>query len=264
MLSRFFISLVILTLTACTNPTHAPIVNGWKQTSNHEASSYLVQPEDSIYSIAWSFGMDYRDLAQYNRLKEPYHLQVGQSLRMSPPTHAAVNTPSSLKQNDSIAPQTSPIIRSPDRVPHIPQATRNPSSETISAAAATENSRITGWVWPVKGRIIKHFSDDNRGIDIAGKSGDPVSAAAGGKIVYAGSGLKGYGNLVIIKHNDNELSAYAFNKSLLVKEGDYVTSGQKIAYMGKNNEGNSALHFEIRRNGNPVNPMPYLGRGNSQ
>lgn len=296
MFSRIIISLIILlALAACAiqPSTPAPIINGWKQNSA-DSSSYRVQSDDSIYSIAWTYGMDYKDLARYNNLSEPYAIHEGQILRMSPQAAAApqsmamatavpsepgfvsdsANANNSAQTEDNSDVNQSAITSQPPPPPSVqpnktapaPKLVLVPAPPVTKAAVtsvtppAAVTTGVSAWVWPTKGAVVKKFSVANgsRGIDISGKSGQSVVAAASGKIVYAGSGLKGYGNLIIIKHNDNELSAYAFNKSLAVKEGDYVQSGQQIAKMGKDDSGKPLLHFEIRRDGKPVNPMTYL------
>lgn len=280
--------LIVLTnifiLSACSvdpQPPNAPIVNGWKQ-NEAESGNYRVQPDDSIYSIAWSFGMDYRDLARYNNLSEPYQLHAGQLLRMSPASAAASQTaPAAVVvqpqpaigvtfgSGSSSGTQTNASVQNQNKnqqTPGIPLASETrkhqsaQSTQTVHTTSVATATVATPWVWPTKGSVVKGYSvAGNRGIDIRGQMGQPVVAASSGKVVYAGSGLKGYGKLIIVKHNDDDLSAYAFNRGLSVKEGDSVKVGQKIASMGKNDDGQPMLHFEIRRNGKPVNPMPYLG-----
>ena len=242
---------LLLTVTACTSSnTYAPVVNGWRQ-SAHKSNYYIVQPGDTIYSIAWAFNMDYRDLAALNHLTN-YHIVAGQQLRMAP-----------------LSPVATKITQQP-RKQLVQQKTkyRNKIKQKVVVRPAvaqysTSTSNISPkyWQWPAKGRIVQAYSAQlggNRGIDIAGKGGEPILAAASGIVVYSGSGLRGYGKLLIIKHSDSYLSAYAFNKTLLTKEGMRVHTGQKIAEMGQNNAGKTMLHFEIRRNGQPVDPLHYL------
>src|SRR5262249_20766326 len=157
----------------------------------------------------------------------------------------------------SAAPNIEPAAP-PPAVPRVEPKPAEPSSDA-RPAAVDDDSRIN-WLWPTEGKVITAFSDTEnlKGIDIAGKTGQPIFAAASGKVVYAGTGLRGYGKLIIVKHNNSFLSAYAHNKDILVKEGQQVTRGQKIAEMGNTDSDQAKLHFEIRRNGKPVDPLRYL------
>ncbi|KPJ68200.1 MAG: hypothetical protein AMJ43_01235 [Coxiella sp. DG_40] len=229
---RFLLGLtIILFLFGCgKTDSYAPVVEGWQQ-PRAAHSYYKVQKGDTIYSIAWAFDIDYRELAHINHLSEPYKIRVGQRLHMIP----AEQTKNETKVKKT--PQTSNQI--------------------------TQWHKIRYWFWPAQGKIIKKFAlhqKTNKGIDITGYFGEPVVASANGMVVYSGSGLRGYGKLVIIKHNANFLSAYAYNKCILVTEGQIIKAGQKIATMGRNNSGQIDLHFEIRLNGKPVNPLCYLGK----
>lgn len=189
------------------------------------ADLYRVQTDDTLYSIAWSYQLDYRELLALNQLKPPYAIHVGQWLRVRPNVTSLSRPP------------VHPVTRN---LGHI----------------------FTGhWHWPAKGRVIHTFSAKpfgNKGISIAGRLGEPVVAAVAGTVVYSGAGVRGYGNIIIIKHDQNYLSAYAFNQRNLVKEGSRVIAGEKVAEMGQNNSGRVLLYFEIRQNGKPVNPMLYL------
>lgn len=286
-----YLTLVLcVLLTACTSTT-APVVDGWKQTRTAEISNYRVQPHDTLYSIAWAFGVDYRDLARYNNLREPYAVKPGQVLRMSKaktvpapakpaetqPAVIVAAAPAASAPVTSTQPQSTAKSPASSQTKSTPQntdkaaatktteskPTETKAAETTTAVAAVPVSR-SGWKWPTQGRVVRGFSKasgGNRGIDIAGRMGQPVVAANAGKVVYAGSSLPGYGNLIIIKHNDNELSAYAFNKVMMVKEGQAVNSGETIAQMGQNDKGKAILHFEIRQSGKPVNPMSYFKSG---
>ncbi len=272
-------------LLACTG-NQAPVIDGWKQNAT-AAGDYRVQPGDSLYSVAWGFGVDYHDLARYNLLSEPYAIHPGQILHMSPPATLPIQEPEAVKKTAPIA--VTPAIVASSATTTIPKqksapasvartqpkskaaipppapATKPPTLVEQKAAptitSPTNKAAAGKWLWPTKGRVVRGYSaaaGGNHGLDISGKLNQPVLASSSGKVVYAGSGMPGYGNLIIIKHNENELSAYAFNKSLAVKEGDNVKAGQCIAYMGKNDAGQTLLHFEIRRDGKPVDPMNYL------
>lgn len=242
-LQYFFYALFLIGITACTT-TEAPVVDGWKQNKS-ETSDYRVEAGDTVYSVAWAFAMDYRDIVKLNHLREPYTLHAGQRLRMLPGQRISSSTTKpthlSLRQTTKSLPQnTSPP----------PTKLAPPPSPVLGVG-----------LWPTEGKIIRGFSPSsggNKGIDIAGKLGQPVVTTATGKVVYTGASLPGYGNLIIIKHTDNTLSAYAFNKVIAIKEGQMVMAGQMIAKMGKNEAGKAALHFEIREGGKPVDPMPFL------
>jgi lipoprotein NlpD len=247
------IGLLLLALFGCTTNHHpAPIVNGWRLPSG-QRSHYVVQKGDTFYSIAWAFDMDFRDLARINHLSPPYTLQAGRILYMgktAPARAANVHLASPPHKTLVLQQHAEPasVVNKP-----VPPQPHQPASEN--------NSSITRWRWPAKGKVVQQFrpvSGGNKGINISGKVGEPIIAAAAGKVVYCGASLPGYGNLIIIKHNDRYLSAYANNKVLLVKEGQIVTAGQVIAQMGAGSDGRPELHFEVRMNGKPVNPLGLL------
>lgn len=245
---KVIFSLVLLCfLNGCSDDTYlAPVVNAWYQP--HSASNtYIVRKGDTIYSIAWSFGLDYRALAAANHLSAPYRLSQGQHLTMTTtPAHHAINP---------VLMQSQRVVRP---VPQKPVA-----AEVYQAPEESHVSFSSQWRWPTRGRIIQSFSRNpsgHPGISIAGKLGSPIRAAANGVVVYSGDGVRGYGNLIIIKHNASYLSAYAFNQQNLVSVGEHVKAGSVIARMGQNDAGRTLLYFEIRRDGMPVNPLPYLNR----
>lgn len=246
---------------------------------------HVVKRGETLYSIAWRYGRDYRELGNANGISPPYHIQAGQVLRLDlrgeaprqtaaasgagqpaarpstgqsqAPTRPAAGSSQS-RPAGTPTPAATPAPR-PAPAP-TPQVTRRPDT---SVALSRQNQTVGGiqWQWPHVGTILAKFSTSgsvNKGIDIAGDSGDPVRAAAAGNVVYAGSGLLGYGNLIIINHNEHYLSAYAHNRRILVSEGEEVKAGQVIAELGNTGTDRNKLHFEIRRNGNPVDPMPYL------
>jgi lipoprotein NlpD len=273
---KVFILSISLAITACGANQAAPIVNGWQQPSVNQ-SYYVVQKGDTLYSIAWAFDMDYRTLASINHLKLPYDLHAGQRLSMGAATgrtiHRVIPVPGqSTKKSHVKLPLLSPkAINNNQRVSYtsLPSPGRiqiskgQVSKQVVKKPQALIAKPFNGkhWLWPAKGKIVKSFSmlpGGCKGIDIAGKLGEPVVATAPGEVVYSGSGLRGYGNLIIIKHSSSYLSAYAFNKTLLVKESDTVKAGQKIALMGSDNAGKVMLHFEIRRDGKPANPVQFL------
>jgi lipoprotein NlpD len=200
---------------------------------------YTVRQGDTLYSIAWRYGLDYHDLAAWNGISSDYLIKPGQSLVLAAPSRF-------------IASSTKP-------------ATRTGTAVTRSQTAATEDyapsSGQLPWTWPAKGALVRMYHPNvslSKGIDISGVLGQDIVAAAPGKVVYTGSAIIGYGKLIIIKNNDQFLSAYADNDSMLVQEGQIVTAGERIATMGLDRDGHPLLHFEIRYNGKPVNPLSYL------
>lgn len=207
--------------------------------------SHRVQPGDTLYSISWRYGLDYRAVAGWNDLKPPYTVRNGQVLRIVPP---AAHEPEAIDTAQS--PQPAPVLTAPS-------ASSSPPARTpfVYGTAPVK------WQWPAQGNLKQTFSDSDmsrKGIDIGGKLGQAVVAAAAGQVVYAGSGLAHYGKLIILKHNDNYLSAYAYNRVLLVHEGDAVAGGQHIADMGSKGKDDALLHFEIRYDGRPINPLQFL------
>jgi lipoprotein NlpD len=215
-----------------------------KYTSTKPPAVYKVRKGDTLYSISWRYGMDYRTLANINNIRSPYLLSIGQKLRFK--STKPIRTTSKPAKPSTTKPTTSSAKPKP----------RKP----ITAVKPVANTKLT-WQWPTKGKILSSYSstvNSRKGIKIAGKAGQSIVAAAAGKVVYAGNGLPRYGNLLIIKHNDVYLSAYAHNTKLLVKEGQYVKAGQKIARLGSTGTQRNQLHFEIRRNGKPVDPMRFL------
>jgi len=229
------------------------------------SGQYRVQRGDTLYSIAFRYGWDWKALAAHNAIAPPYLIRVGQVIRFGSGSNSRPVTAS--------APSVStPVVTTPSR-PSTPvqappaQTSTRPSAPVVVAPATTPVEAVqrsaTGWAWPASGAIIGRFSSNgslNKGIDIAGELGQPVLAASGGSVVYAGSGLRGYGELVIIKHSDTYVSAYGHNRRLLVREGQQVKVGQQIAEMGSTGTDRVKLHFEIRRQGKPVDPMQYLPR----
>jgi lipoprotein NlpD len=228
------------------------------------AGVYRVKPGDTLTRIALDHGQSWRDLARWNQLSNPDRIEVGQMLRVSPPegaesSSAVVVTPVA---EPPVAPASSSISGSSGSASAaVPAA--SPASAPASAPASTPAPARPAtdlvFAWPAQGAAIAGFDEvRNKGIDIAGKAGDPVLAAADGQVVYAGAGLRGYGNLIIVKHNATYLTAYAHNQRLLVQEDQRVRQGQKIAEMGSSDADRVKLHFEIRRNGKPVDPVKLL------
>jgi lipoprotein NlpD len=230
-----------------------------------QSGYYTVRANDTLYSIAWRYRVDWQQLATWNGIRAPYTIHPGQRLRMNPPP-GGVTTASAppSARTTTTAPRTGSTTGSTTAsVPHrqAPAAPRpaQPALPPPTAAAAG-----IPWQWPTEGQVIRQFpaNDDTvkRGIGISGARGQPVRAAAPGTVVYSGSGLVGYGQLIIVKHDENFLSAYAHNEKLLVNEGMEVTGGQQIARLGDTGTDRPMLHFEIRFEGRPVDPLRYLPR----
>ena len=228
---------------------------------------YSVKSGDTLIRIGMDNGQSWRDIARWNNIENPNLIETGQVLRVTPPeeTGVVVRPVSSTNVVTSPAPANTASATAPAsntasvRPPASAANPPNASTPTNNLANSDSAEDTVSFQWPTRGNVLAGFDEvKNKGIDIAGKAGDPVLAAADGKVVYAGSGLRGYGNLVILKHNNTYLTAYAHNQSLLVKEDQAIKRGQKIAEMGNSDADQVKLHFEIRRQGKPVDPAKYL------
>ena len=259
---------------------------------SYSGNTYTVKRGDTLFYIAWITGNDYRDLAQRNNIPEPYSLNVGQNIQLGngsasgnggmlaatdatsggvpkPPSTSQIQTATvdsqstnaysdnSGKQNvGKMLPAAGAVAATTATAPVTAPVVAPPVSSTVSNSAP-----VSTWRWPTDGKIIDNFSSSeggNKGVDIAGSRGQPIFATADGRVVYAGNALRGYGNLIIIKHNDDYLSAYAHNDTMLVREQQEVKAGQKIATMGSTGTSSVRLHFEIRYKGKSVNPLRFL------
>jgi len=222
---------------------------------------YTVKPGETLIRIGLDQGQSYKDIARWNSLDNPNHIEIGQVLRVLPPTAGAVTA--TVAKSDAVAnaPAATAPVRSASAEKSSYVAPAPASSTPVPApvvAAATSEDDIA-WIWPTSGKVLAGFDEvKNKGLDIAGTAGDPVLAAADGRVVYVGAGLRGYGNLIILKHNNTFLTAYAHNQTLLIKEDQSVRKGQKIAEMGNSDADRVKLHFEVRRQGKPVDPAKYL------
>ena len=250
---------------------------------------HVVQKGDTLFSIAFNYGFGYHELAELNGIQDPSVIQIGQQIRLLPSGTAPIARPAAVDSKPieppvREQPRLAKYAYSDAAVAQIEKIQEQEKSGTVTVAkveskpkpeAKPEVKPDSGsddgvdealeWSMPAKGKLIGEFSEsaNSKGIDIAGKLGQPVTASAPGKVVYSGSGLRGYGKLVIIKHNKTYLSAYAHNDQVLVKEGQTVTRGQKIAEMGNTDADQVKLHFEVRRFGKPVDPAKYLPLGKS-
>jgi len=225
---------------------------------------HVVARGDTLFSIAFRYGWDWKALAARNNIPEPYTIHVGQAIRFDSRSNS---TPTAVASTSSTASPSSKftITRHPANAASGTTTTSQAAAQTPAAAAPMPPAGPApkGWAWPSNGILIGKFSSNgslNKGIDIAGDLGQPVLAASDGSVVYAGSGLRGYGELVIIKHSDTYVSAYGHNRRLLVREGQQVKVGQTIAEMGSTGTDRVKLHFEIRRQGKPVDPLQFLPR----
>lgn len=220
---------------------------------------YSVRPGDTLIRIALETGQNWRDIARWNNIDNPNVIEVGQVLRVVPPLAAAGEAVAKPVTPASAATAALPPASAAASTPRGTATAAAPSLPPVNTPPVAPGDDDVSWGWPTSGSVIAGFDEQkNKGLDIAGKAGDPVIAAADGRVVYAGAGLRGYGNLIILKHNNTYLSAYAHNQSLLVKEDQAVRKGQKIAEMGSSDTDRVKLHFEIRRQGKPVDPSKYL------
>ena len=228
-------------VSGCANQSgsRAPVTD-LSGSSTSSAGTYTVKAGDTLNKISRATGVSEATIARINKITNPNLLVVGQVLRLSDATAAAAPRPSG-------AAMSRPA----------PQATASPSSESSPPARAAD-AGVIDWGWPAKGKVIQGFTPATKGIDIAGAAGDAIEAAAGGKVMYAGNGVRGLGNLVIIEHSDGFITAYAHNRTLLVKAGQEVKRGFKIAEMGQTDTTSVRLHFEVRRQVNPLDPLQYL------
>ncbi len=260
----FIIVNIILLLTACSTQSFAP-TTGKSQIITNRPKTHIVIPGDTLFSIAWRYGLKYEVLAKHNRISPPYIIRPSQVIRLDVAGtatsgvgmqgHKQPNTAGQATYNNPrrpVSPSTSQPVRQ-----------ENKTSVVTGKAHKKQVWSAPQWRWPGKGILLSSFQGTNalnKGIDLGGKLGEPVFAAANGQVVYSGSGLRGYGKLLIVKHNETFLSAYAHNDRLLVKEGDLVKAGQRIADMGSSGTDRVKLHFEIRRDGTPVDPLKFLPR----
>ena len=243
--------------------TSSPVSMGPAMTGSENAGKpgfYSVRPGDTLTKIALDHGQAWRDIAKWNGLENPNMIEVDQVLRVAPPV---MELAANRQTKPVMAQNPTPANTSASNTP-TPTASSAPASSASNAApsaSAPVNVSDDGMIfaWPHPGPVLAGFDEaKNKGLDFAGKAGDPVLAAGDGKVVYAGSGLRGYGNLVILKHNNTYLTAYAHNQTLLVKEDQSVTKGQRIADMGSSDSDRVKLHFEIRKQGKPVDPAKLL------
>lgn len=254
-------------LVGCGGGQYVPVADRSRPVkSQPPPEHYVVRKGDTLYSIAWRYGLDFRNVARLNGIARDYRIYPGQRLRLKGRPPAATPEAKPKRTVQVAAAQQIPKAGNQKTSPQTNEKkpSTNARSQKISSTSSTTNSarvKSIRWRWPADGRVIKTFSTRgkvNKGINIAGRLGDPVYAAAAGEVVYAGNGLLGYGNLIIINHDGLFMSAYAHNSRIFVKERDKVAQGDKIAEVGNSGTDRYMLHFEIRRDGQPVNPQRYL------
>jgi lipoprotein NlpD len=283
--------LVASVMTGCTARGGAPVVDRGPEmkpappagsaakpapgTSDPRPAFYTVKKGDTLYSIALDHGVDYRELAQWNGITDPGVIRIGQQLRMTAPGGAVTASPFKTAPGVTGRPLgDTPVVG--ENVRTQPRAVRAPYTDQTYAQLSgakpeapakpepkppvVEGDENVAWAWPASGKMISGFSDGTnlKGIAIAGKLGQPILASAPGRVIFSGTGIRGFGKLIVIKHNNTFLSVYAHNNELMVKEGQSVTKGQKIAEMGSTDTDRVKLHFEIRRFGKPVDPVKLL------
>jgi lipoprotein NlpD len=228
-----------------------------------KAGYYTVKPKDTLIGIGLETGQSHKDIARWNTLENPNRIEVGQVLRVTPPVaeSVAVAKPvaSGAANATPIAAGTAKPALAPASAASSPASSAPAPTATASAAPAGGGEDDISWIWPSSGAVLAGFDEvKNKGLDIGGTAGEPILASADGKVMYAGEGLRGLGKLIIVKHNNVYLTAYAHNQALLVKEDQSVKKGQKIAEMGSSDADRVKLHFEVRRQGKPVDPAKYL------
>ena len=276
---KSFAVLLLVALGACSSQKPAPVVDRSgipsaarppavaekPATATREAKDgvYTVQRGDTLYSIAMDFGVDVRELARWNGLPDASVLRVGQALRVAPPAEATVATVTPITPGGSTEVRPLPAPGGPVAATPLPPGAATPAPATPESAPAAKPDAAPApssqWLWPSSGKVIDGFdAPRNKGIDIGGNEGEPVQAAADGEVVHVGSALRGYGNLVIIRHPGDYVTAYGHNRKILVSQGQQVKRGQQIAELGRTDSDRPKLHFEIRHQGKPLDPVKYL------
>lgn len=227
---------------------------GCSSLTSYEPQTYVVRSGDTLYSIAWRHGLDHRELARWNGLADPSRIYVGQRLVLQPRSAPASVAGATSPRAGNSAPRQASVPRSSSAPP-------GPAARNATPPPALQSKAAPIFGWPARGRVVARFGERgalNTGIGIAGSAGEDVVAAAAGRVVYAGKGLPDYGQLVIIEHNESWLTAYGYNRSLVVAQGDTVVRGQKVGEMGEGPGREPRLYFEIRRNGDPLDPLGLL------
>jgi lipoprotein NlpD len=249
---------LLLALSGCAHKGPAPVESRELASAAHQGkaagrpATYRVVRGDTLYAIAWRYDLDFRRLAEWNQIDPPYRIFPDQSLRLAPPT----------EKRASRTPVRPAAPRLPKTRPPAPARQKGVSAPAKPAGRKpVRASHAPKWIWPTQGKLVQTFRSGDRtrqGIRIAGTPGQPIVAAESGRVVYSGSGLPGYGQLIIIKHENNYLSAYGFNRKIIVRDSDRVARGQRVAEMGRAADGTPLLHFEIRRSDTALDPLRFL------
>jgi lipoprotein NlpD len=259
---------LVITLTACFSAYQSPVAEIDDPRFLDSDRIHRVNAGETLYAVAWIYDLDFMHIARANGLSSPYTIIPGQILNVDPRAHPLVTTTqagsgqavaSPTRQQPALTHQSLPQGYSSSPAPR--SSLPAPAPQPVQVTPVRVQQGPINWDWPYRGTIVGNFDAvgvESKGIDISGRKGDAILAAADGEVVYAGSGLLRYGELLIIKHNDLFLSAYAHNDALLVREGERVTRGQKIAELGSTGVDRDMLHFEIRQEGQPVDPLTYL------
>ena len=260
--------IALLLVTGCSSPYQSPVAEIDEPRFLDSDRIHRVNSGETLYAVAWIYDLDFLHIARVNNLSSPYTIFPGQILNVDPRAVASPQTRTSASSTSPAPTRTREVTRSSSTqtAASTSNTRNNPATAPVATAPVKVNPVVVrqgpvNWAWPAQGNIIGRFSEtgvETKGINIAGKTGDRVSAAGDGEVVYAGRGLLRYGDLIIIKHNDRFLSAYAHNSAMLVSEGDKVSRGQKIAELGSTGVDTEMLHFEIRLEGKPVDPLAYL------
>lgn len=262
MLARVLLGLVCCSLLACGGNARAPVEDrNARPSSQSPSSTYRVQRGETLYSIAFRYGLDYRKVAAANRIPPPYIIYPGQKIYLKEVTPAPAPAKRAATPRKATPAPTPVVAKKP--VAKTTAVSKTPPATVVkkSSAGTYAGRAVSAWRWPTSGRVTRVYSSSvHKGIDIGGRRGDAVVAVAAGKVVYAGTGIVGFGELLIVKHNEVYLSAYGHNDRLLVAEGDTVRAGQKIAEKGSSGTDTVKLHFEIRREGKPIDPQRLLPR----
>jgi len=274
----FIYVVLAITLFSCSSRnTPAPVSNihsssvlGERNRSSIKTSQYLVKKGETLYSIAWRANSDVRKIARLNKISSPYRIYPGQKLFLVEAKIKKTAQVSKNKVSHKNSTKSSTANKKNSTKNTLASTKKQAYGENVSTRKSYQNStlasekfsqKISRWQWPVKGKVVEYFSNSaqgNKGIDITGRRGTKIKASTTGKVVYAGNALRGYGKLIIIKHNDDYLSAYAHNDRILVKEQQIINIGDVIATMGDTDANKVMLHFEIRFRGKSVNPLKYL------
>ncbi|MGI9316912.1 MAG: peptidoglycan DD-metalloendopeptidase family protein [bacterium] len=251
------ITMLLLALAGCGGVAPAPVIN--KSPDRLIPPETVVKSGESIYSISWKFGLDYLAIAKWNGIKPPYQLNAGQRLRLRPGAAPSPAPAPTVVVSKPLPPEPAAASAKPleSQGASTASTTKVAPPKAQSAAPLTAPTR---WQWPAKGELVAKYSRTKgvNGIRIAGPVGSPIKSTAAGDVVYVGEGLRGYGKLIIVKHSDKYLSAYAHNRKILVAEGERIRAGQQIAEMGNSGADRTMLHFEIRVNGKPQDPLKFL------